>query len=77
MTTNVNVEEIIEFFYKDAAPQDLRNIASQIEEDFDLQEELHNIQRIADKLDEEIESPRPELIASILEYARNTQKHSK
>ncbi|WP_126972511.1 hypothetical protein [Gynurincola endophyticus] len=72
MTTNVNVEEIIEFFYKDATPAALESTASQIEEDFELQEELESIQNIADQLDAEIVSPRPELISAILDYARKT-----
>lgn len=72
MTTHVNVEEIIEFFYKDASTTDLNNIAAQIEEDFELQEELDNIQEIADKLDAEIVSPRQEIISAVLDYARRT-----
>lgn len=70
MTTNVNVEEIIEFFYKDATPAALESIASQIEEDFELQEELENIQNIAEQLDAEIVSPRQEIISAVLNYAR-------
>lgn len=72
MTTHVNVEEIIEFFYKDASPAVLDSIAAQIEEDFELQEELESIQNIADQLDAEIESPRPAIISAVLDYARRT-----
>lgn len=65
-------EDLILFVYQETSPENKSAIQQELSNDWTLQEKFQVIQTSVEELNIELYSPRPETIANILSYARET-----
>jgi hypothetical protein len=66
-------EELIQFLYKETSPEKTAAIEASLLEDWTLREKLSVLKASLKGLDEVVlESPRPQVILNILNYARES-----
>ena len=66
-------EELIQFLYKETSPEKAAAIEASLQEDWTLREKLEVLKASAKGLDHvKLESPRPQVILNILNYARES-----
>lgn len=71
--TNFTPEDLLQYLYDEASPQQTAAIAAALEYDWTLREKLSVLKASMDRLDMITEVPRTEVILSILNYARSTR----
>ncbi|TDH20807.1 hypothetical protein EXU57_20645 [Segetibacter sp. 3557_3] len=69
---NFTTEDLIQFVYQETSNEKAIAIRKAVEENWELKEKLDALQDSLRGLDEIVESPRPQSIEAILNYARNT-----
>ncbi len=69
---NFTTEDLIQFVYQETSHEKALAIRKAVEENWELKEKLDALQDSLRGLDEIVESPRPQSIEAILNYARNT-----
>ncbi len=65
-------EDLLQYLYKEASPAKTAAIETALMEDWTLREKLEVLQSSVSRLDNVIESPRTEVVLSVLNYARQT-----
>jgi hypothetical protein len=66
-------EELIQYLYKEASPEKTAAIDASLLEDWTLREKLEVLKASSKGLDQvKLESPRPQVILNILNYARES-----
>lgn len=66
-------EELIQYLYKETSNEKTLAIEAALREDWTLREKLEVLKASTEKLETILESPRPEVIMNIMNYARNTE----
>jgi hypothetical protein len=72
MTILFTPEELVRYLYNDISPEKAAAIDAALQEDWTLREKLEVLKASSTNLDRIIESPRPEVILKVLNYARET-----
>ena len=72
MTILFTPEDLLRYLYKETSPAMNAAIEAALEEDWTLREKLEVLKASAHNLDAIMESPRPEVILNIMQYARET-----
>ncbi|MEO8405926.1 MAG: hypothetical protein ABI480_15070 [Chitinophagaceae bacterium] len=68
--TNFTPEDLLQYLYKEASPQQTVAIAEALKHDWTLAEKLNVLKASMDRLDTLREIPRTEVVLNILTYAR-------
>lgn len=69
---NFTTEDLLQYVYQETSSTKTLAIKKALEENWELKEKLDALQDSIKGLDEIVESPRPQSIDAILNYARNT-----
>lgn len=69
-------EELIQYLYKETSHEKTLAIEAALREDWTLREKLEVLKASTERLETILESPRPEVIMNIMDYARNTEVNS-
>ena len=72
MTILFTPEELIQYLYHETSPEKTAAIEAALQEDWTLREKLEVLKASVKGLDRVIESPRPQVILNILNYARES-----
>ena len=72
MTLLFTPEELLQYLYKEASPERSAAIEAALRNDWTLREKLEVLRLSTKSLDTALESPRPEVILRVLDYARET-----
>jgi len=72
MTILFTPEELVRYLYNDISPAKAAAIDAALQEDWTLREKIEVLKASSNNLDRIIESPRPEVILKVLNYARET-----
>jgi hypothetical protein len=72
MTILFTPEDLLRYLYKETSLEMNAAIEAALAEDWTLREKLEVLKASAHNLDSIIESPRPEVILNIMQYARET-----
>lgn len=72
MTLLFTHEELIRYLYNETSPERAADIEAALSTDWSLHEKMEVLQRSVKALDTPLESPRPEVIRNILNYARES-----
>lgn len=72
MTILFTPEELIQYLYQETSPEKTAAIEAALQEDWTLREKLEVLKASVKSLDRVVESPRPQVILSILNYARES-----
>ena len=67
-------EDLIQFLYKETSTETTAAIEKALQQDWTLREKLSVLKISMQRLDSIVESPRTEVILSILKYAFTTEK---
>ena len=65
-------EELIQYLYKETSSEKTAAIETALQEDWTLREKLEVLKTSVKSLDRIVESPRPQVILNILNYARES-----
>lgn len=76
MTSRFSQEELVQYLYNETSEARTLEIESALQTDWNLQEELETLRSALSFLPLELESPRPQVIKRILEYARETSSEA-
>jgi hypothetical protein len=76
MTILFTPEELIQYLYQETSPEKTAAIEAALQEDWTLREKLEVLKASVKSLDRVIESPRPQVILNILNYARESATES-
>lgn len=76
MTVLFTPEELIQYLYQETSPEKTAAIEAALQEDWTLREKLEVLKASVKGLDRVIESPRPQVILNILNYARESATES-
>lgn len=66
---NFSPEDLLEYHYKEMSTKKSSELEQALEENWPLKEKMEVIKEAADRLNKSMESPRTEVINSILKYA--------
>ena len=72
MTILFTPEELIQYLYNETSPERTAAIEQALQQNWALREKLEVLKASRQSLDMRLESPRPEVIVNILNYARET-----
>ncbi|AXY77010.1 hypothetical protein D3H65_24820 [Paraflavitalea soli] len=72
MTILFTPEELIQYLYQETSPEKTAAIEAALQEDWTLREKLEVLKASVKSLDRVVESPRPQVILNILNYARES-----
>lgn len=76
MTVLFTPEELIQYLYQETSSEKTAAIEAALQEDWTLREKLEVLKASVKGLDRVIESPRPQVILNILNYARESATES-
>lgn len=76
MTSLFTPEELIQYLYKETSSEKTAAIESALLYDWSLREKLEVLRSSYNGLGSELESPRPEAVLRVLNYARETMAES-
>jgi hypothetical protein len=76
MTILFTPEELIQYLYQETSPEKTAAIETALQEDWTLREKLEVLKASVKSLDRVVESPRPQVILNILNYARESATES-
>ena len=76
MTVLFTPEELIQYLYQETSTEKTAAIEAALQEDWTLREKLEVLRASVKGLDRVIESPRPQVILIILNYARESATES-
>lgn len=76
MTILFTPEELIQYLYQETSPEKTAAIEAALQDDWTLREKLEVLKSSRESLDRIIESPRPQVILNILNYARESATES-
>ncbi len=65
-------EELIQYLYNETSPEKTAAIETALQEDWTLREKLEVLKTSVKSLNRIVESPRPQVILNILNYARES-----
>lgn len=65
-------EELIQYLYQETSPEKTAAIEAALQEDWTLREKLEVLKTSVKSLNRIVESPRPQVILNILNYARES-----
>lgn len=68
--TNFTPEDLLQYLYKETSPEKTQAIAEALLRDWALNEKLNVLKASMDRLDKIRETPRTEVVLSVLNYAR-------
>lgn len=68
--TSFTPEELILFLYKESSPEQTQAITEALKNDWTLREKLMVLKTSMERLDRIVESPRTEIVLSVLNHAR-------
>lgn len=72
MTILFTPEELIQYLYQETSPEKTAAIEAALQENWTLREKLEVLKASVKSLDRVVESPRPQVILNILNYARES-----
>ncbi|MEP7257836.1 MAG: hypothetical protein ABI687_05605 [Flavitalea sp.] len=72
MTLLFTPEELVQYLYNETSPERTADIETALQNDWSLREKLEVLQNSMQLLNRGLESPRPEAVLNILNYARET-----
>ncbi len=72
MTLFFTQEELVQYLYNETSPERTADIEAALYSDWMLREKLEIIQRSLQALETPLESPRPEALFYIMNYARES-----
>lgn len=72
MTILFTPEELIQYLYQETSPEKTAAIEASLQEDWTLREKLEVLRTSVKGLDRIVESPRPQVILNIMNYARES-----
>ena len=72
MTILFTPEDLLRYLYKETSAEMNAAIEAALTEDWTLREKLEVLKASARNLDKMLQSPRPEVVLNILQYARET-----
>jgi len=70
--TNYTSEDLIQYLYQETSEEETKAIEKALQTDWNLKEEFEALEATKQGLDKLIESPRPQSITAILNYAKTT-----
>ena len=76
MTILFTPEELIQYLYHETSPEKTAAIEAALQDDWTLREKLEVLKSSRESLDRIVESPRPQVILNILNYARESATES-
>lgn len=76
MTSFFTPEELIQYLYKETSPEKTAAIEAALQYDWSLSEKLDVLRSSHEILGSELQSPRPEAVLNVLNYARETMTES-
>lgn len=76
MTILFTPEELVQYLYNESSPAQTDAIELALQQDWTLREKLDVLRASANSLNRTLESPRPQSIQRIMDYARKTQEVS-
>ncbi|MDF2186959.1 hypothetical protein [Paraflavitalea sp. CAU 1676] len=76
MTVLFTPEELIQYLYQETSQEKTAAIEAALQEDWTLREKLEVLKASVSGLDRVVESPRPQVILNILNYARESATES-
>jgi hypothetical protein len=76
MTILFTPEELIQYLYQETSPEKTAAIEDALQDDWTLREKLEVLKASRESLDRIVESPRPQVILNILNYARESATES-
>ncbi|MBO9566622.1 MAG: hypothetical protein J7621_27865 [Niastella sp.] len=76
MTILFTPEELIQYLYQETSPEKTAAIEAALQDDWTLREKLEVLKASRESLDRIVESPRPQVILNILNYARESATES-
>ena len=76
MTILFSPEELIQYLYQETSPEKTAAIEAALQDDWTLREKLEVLKASRESLDRIVESPRPQVILNILNYARESATES-
>lgn len=76
MTILFTPEELIQYLYQETSPEKTAAIEAALQDDWTLREKLEVLKASRESLDRIVESPRPQVIFNILNYARESATES-
>ncbi|NML19665.1 hypothetical protein HHL16_02215 [Pseudoflavitalea sp. G-6-1-2] len=76
MTVLFTPEELVQYLYNETSPEKTAAIEAALQEDWTLREKLEVLKSSKKTLNTLTESPRPEAIMNVLNYARQTAPES-
>lgn len=72
MTILFTPEELIQYLYQETSPEKTAAIEAALQDDWTLREKLEVLKASKEGLNRIVESPRPQVILNILNYARES-----
>ncbi|NII24187.1 hypothetical protein HB364_03810 [Pseudoflavitalea sp. X16] len=72
MTILFTPEELIQYLYQETSPEKTAAIEASLQEDWTLREKLEVLRTSVKSLDRIVESPRPQVLLNIMNYARES-----
>ena len=72
MTLLFTPEELVQYLYNETSPERTADIETALQNDWSLREKLEVLRNSMQLLNRGLESPRPEAVLNILNYARET-----
>lgn len=72
MTILFTPEELIQYLYQETSPEKTAAIEASLQEDWTLREKLEVLKASVKSLDRIVESPRPQVLLNVLNYARES-----
>ncbi len=76
MTILFTPEELIQYLYQETSPEKTAAIEAALQDDWTLREKLEVLKSSRESLNRIVESPRPQVILNILNYARESATES-
>lgn len=73
---NFTPEDLLEFYYKELPAEQMVEVKEELEQNWALRQKLEVIKEAASRLNKSLESPRPQSLRSILQYAGRYEKAS-
>lgn len=70
--TRFTPEDLLQYLYKETSPTETFAIEQALTEDWTLREKLEVLKESVGSLDGVLESPRPQVVLNVLNYARQT-----
>ena len=69
---NYNTEDLIKYLYKETTVEEAQAMEKALQSDWNLRDEYSALRESMQQLDSILESPRPQSVKAILDYAKSS-----